>query len=64
VRAGDPVEEPDDLALAVWAGRLPLDTVALAAIPDRGPDTGPDVPAPAYVQDYRASRTRAMAGAR
>lgn len=34
VRTGGPVEEPSDLALAVWAGEVPLRLVAGAPVPD------------------------------
>lgn len=46
VRSGPPVDKDEDLALRVWAGVLPLRTVAGEAIRDDGCD--PSLPAPAY----------------
>jgi uncharacterized protein len=49
VRSGGPREDPDDLALDVWAGQIPLATVAGAPLAD----AGVAVPAPRYVTGYR-----------
>jgi hypothetical protein len=42
VRTGPPVEEEEDYALDVWAGVIPLRTVAGDPVPD--PQTTRDVP--------------------
>jgi nitroimidazol reductase NimA-like FMN-containing flavoprotein (pyridoxamine 5'-phosphate oxidase superfamily) len=52
VRTGPPVEEPDDLGLAVWAGVLPLRTVPGEPVPDD------HVPAGVTVPEHVASYTR------
>lgn len=49
-RTGPPIEEPDDLALPVWAGVLPLHTVAGDPVPD--PDVRDDVAVPTHVAQY------------
>ncbi|HUY22422.1 MAG TPA: pyridoxamine 5'-phosphate oxidase family protein [Acidimicrobiales bacterium] len=59
VRQGGPIEEPEDLGLPVWAGQIPLEMVAGAAIPDDG--LAPGVEPPAYVRGY-PSRRRSAAG--
>ncbi len=41
-RAGGPVDDPDDLALGVWAGEIPLRRVALS--PVSAEDSHDDVP--------------------
>ncbi len=46
VRSGGPVDEPEDYALDVWAGVVPLALTAAAPIPDS------DGPVPAHVQTY------------
>lgn len=43
-RTGGPIDDPDDLALPVWAGVLPLHTTAAAAEPE--PDNGAGLPLP------------------
>ena len=50
VRTGGPIEEPEDLALAVWAGQLPFELRTGAPLPDDGLADG--VAIPAYVADY------------
>lgn len=54
IRAGGPTEEPEDLALPVWAGEIPL---RLAAGPPRA-DTGAPVlvEAPGYAASYTRGR--------
>src|ERR1700761_8225046 len=53
VRTGGPADEPEDLALDVWAGVLPVAVTFGAPEPD--PAMGPDVPVPAHIRD-RVSR--------
>lgn len=48
VRTGGPGEEPEDYALPVWAGVLPLVTVAGPLVPDDRLD--PSTPVPAYLR--------------
>jgi len=48
VRTGGPIDEPEDLALAVWAGQLPVANTYGSPIPE--PDSA--VPVPAYVTGY------------
>jgi len=49
VRTGGPIDEPDDIALDVWAGQLPLTTTYGTPIAE--PDTNGSLPA--YVTGYR-----------
>jgi len=49
VRTGGPVEEPDDLALDVWGGVVPVTTTFGAPEPD---GQGIDVSVPASLTDY------------
>ena len=49
MRSGGPKEEPQDLALPVWAGVLPFALVPQAPVPDKGVVRGP----PAYLVHYR-----------
>jgi nitroimidazol reductase NimA-like FMN-containing flavoprotein (pyridoxamine 5'-phosphate oxidase superfamily) len=49
VRTGGPIDDPEDLALAVWAGQLPLSTSYGSAVAE--PDTTATVPD--YVTGYR-----------
>ncbi len=49
VRTGGPVDEPEDLALAVWGGELPFEVVARTPVPDDGSEA---VPTPGYVADF------------
>ena len=48
VRTGGPVDDAEDLALDVWAGELPLRTLAMAPVPD---SEGPAVPG--YINGHR-----------
>lgn len=51
VRTGPPVDDPEDLALDVWAGTLPLRTVVGA--PKPAPDLRPGIAEPDYLTTYR-----------
>jgi nitroimidazol reductase NimA-like FMN-containing flavoprotein (pyridoxamine 5'-phosphate oxidase superfamily) len=51
VRSGPPVDEDEDMDLPVWAGVLPLTTVAGAPVP--APDLRPGAPLPDSVAGYR-----------
>lgn len=51
VRVGPPEDDAPDLALPIWAGVIPLRTVAGAPIRDERCDLG--IPLPAYAADYR-----------
>jgi len=50
IRTGPPVDPDEDLALDVWAGVVPLRTVAGPPEPD--PRLTPGIHPPAYVTDY------------
>jgi uncharacterized protein len=50
IRTGGPNDDEPDYALPVWAGVLPLETVAKAPIPD--PNRKSDPPVPAYLKKY------------
>ena len=50
VRTGGPVEEPEDLALAVWAGVIPFQLVAGAPEPDAA--AAPRAGVPPYAARY------------
>ena len=49
MRTGGPSEEPEDYALAVWAGVLPFATVTGPLVPDDALD--PAIAVPAYLDD-------------
>ncbi len=52
IRTGGPIDEPDDMGESIWAGQIPLATIAGAAIADgRLP---PGVWEPPYVRAYPA----------
>jgi nitroimidazol reductase NimA-like FMN-containing flavoprotein (pyridoxamine 5'-phosphate oxidase superfamily) len=51
IRAGDPVDDDEDYDLNVWAGVLPLQTIAGAPIPDTKLKDGIDVPS--HVKNYK-----------
>jgi nitroimidazol reductase NimA-like FMN-containing flavoprotein (pyridoxamine 5'-phosphate oxidase superfamily) len=51
VRAGGPVDDPEDCALPHWAGVVPLKLAARTAVP--AVDLDPATPAPGYVTRYR-----------
>jgi len=50
VRTGGPKDDPEDLALAVWAGVVPLGTFPAAPVPDESHP--PAVPVPGYLAHY------------
>ncbi|HXH68701.1 MAG TPA: pyridoxamine 5'-phosphate oxidase family protein [Candidatus Limnocylindrales bacterium] len=50
VRTGGPVDDEEDYALPVWAGVLPLQTVAKAPLPDA--QRKKDEPIPGYLKNY------------
>ncbi len=50
VRTGGPVDDEEDYALPVWAGVLPLETVAKAPLPDE--QRKKDEPIPDYLKNY------------
>jgi nitroimidazol reductase NimA-like FMN-containing flavoprotein (pyridoxamine 5'-phosphate oxidase superfamily) len=50
VRTGPPGDDPADLDADVWAGTLPLVTVA--GMPSPAPDLKPGVPEPAYLERF------------
>ncbi len=55
IRTGAPIEDPADLALAHWAGELPLTTVAGEPIADRTDGGAP--PVPDYLRTWAADRS-------
>jgi len=50
VRTGGPVDDEPDYSLPVWAGVLPLETVAKTPLPDANRQA--DVPLPDYLKSY------------
>lgn len=50
IRAGGPVEDPEDMDLPIWAGELPLELLPQAPVPDEGILDGVQVPS--YVAVY------------
>jgi nitroimidazol reductase NimA-like FMN-containing flavoprotein (pyridoxamine 5'-phosphate oxidase superfamily) len=50
VRTGPPVDDEEDYELRVWAGVLPLETVAGEPVPD--PRLPAEIEAPAYARKY------------
>ena len=55
VRTGGAVDEPEDYELPIWAGTIPLRTVAGEPIPDDRLLDG--VAEPGYVGEYRDARS-------
>jgi uncharacterized protein len=51
VRTGPPADDPDDLALDVWAGTLPLRTIA--GRPSPAPDLREGIAEPGYLREFR-----------
>jgi nitroimidazol reductase NimA-like FMN-containing flavoprotein (pyridoxamine 5'-phosphate oxidase superfamily) len=51
VRTGGPIDDEPDYALPVWAGVLPLETVAKEPVPD--PQRKNDPAVPNYMKNYR-----------
>ena len=54
IRTGGPVDDEEDYTLPVWAGVLPLETVARPLIPDEKRKSDP--PVPEYMKEYLAKR--------
>ncbi len=50
-RPGGVSDEPEDMDLPVWAGRLPLSLVS--GEPETDPDVAPEHVVPPYVRDYK-----------
>lgn len=50
IRTGPPVDADFDLDSDVWAGVIPLQTIALAPVPS--PDLYPDIELPDYIRSY------------
>jgi len=48
------VDEPEDMSLPVWAGRIPVGLAAGTPIPDD--DNLPDLPVPSHASTYRRGR--------
>jgi hypothetical protein len=55
IRTGDPKDEEADYELPIWAGVIPLQTVAGAPIPDSA--LRMKLAAPAYVKNYSRKTT-------
>ena len=51
VRTGGPIDDETDYALPVWAGVLPLETVAKTPLPDAQRKNDP--PIPEYLKNYK-----------
>jgi uncharacterized protein len=51
VRTGGPIDDEPDYALPVWAGVLPLETVAKTPLPDAQRKNDP--PIPEYLKNYK-----------
>ena len=51
LRSGPPNDDPEDYALPIWAGVLPLQQTALPPVAD--PKLTPGIEAPAYLVHYR-----------
>ena len=54
VRSGPPADDDEDMALDVWAGVIPLELHARAALPD--PQLGAQVAMPEHVAGWTARR--------
>ncbi len=54
VRAGPPLDEPEDMDLPIWAGELPLETQPAEPVPD--PLLRPAIAVPDYVFGYALRR--------
>ena len=55
IRAGGPKDDPADLAMAVWAGVIPLAVAAGTPEPDAA--LAPGIPVPGYVETWRRERS-------
>lgn len=51
VRTGGPIDDEADYALPVWAGVLPLETVAKTPVPDAQRKNDPEIPE--YLKNYK-----------
>ena len=51
IRTGPPIDHEPDVALPIWAGVLPLETVH--GSPEPSPDLADGIAVPGYVADYR-----------
>jgi len=56
VRTGGPLDEPEDLAIPVWAGVVPLSLMAESPIPDASSAGSRELPA--YIVDRVSRRSR------
>jgi hypothetical protein len=56
IRTGPPLDDPEDMALGVWAGVLPLRLASQPAEPDPALSSG--LQAPAYVRGYARPQAR------
>ncbi len=56
IRTGPPVDDPADCALPIWAGILPLEVTARAAVPDLRFGTSVDLPE--YLRLYRGRASK------
>jgi len=54
IRAGDPIDDPNDMESDVWAGVIPLQTQSGTPVPSA--DLKPGLQVPAYVHRYQAGR--------
>ena len=60
IRTGPPIDDDDDLGLAVWAGVLPLRVAADAPVPDRA--LAPGIAVPATVTGWEPRRPGTVDG--
>jgi len=56
IRVGPPVDDPEDYALPVWAGVLPLQEVPLPPIRDQ--QLPAEIPLPEYIKGYSRKQDR------
>ncbi len=56
LRSGDAIDDEADYALPIWAGQIPIATIATAAIPDARLDAS--IATPVHVTDYRLPANR------
>jgi nitroimidazol reductase NimA-like FMN-containing flavoprotein (pyridoxamine 5'-phosphate oxidase superfamily) len=55
IRTGPPIDDDDDIGLAVWAGEIPLAITAGVPVPD--PALAAGIETPAYVTTYARGQT-------
>lgn len=60
VRAGGPIDEPEDIGLPYWAGHLPLRLVPGEPVPDVAGPTDGSRAVPGYVTDWSGRRGRPL----